>query len=148
MKAQGNADPLRDTEILKLSAQERVRLNKLAIRGLIDILLTQVVMVLVASLLAWAVSGYWAMLSAFAGGMVYFLPTLLVVVYMVLRIGVSQRASAVTLFIAEGVKIVVAVLLLVLLIKYVGNMIVWPALLLGFILVTKGYLLLLIFRRI
>ncbi|ETD67038.1 membrane protein [Pelistega indica] len=133
---------------VKLSTEERIRMNAHAAKGLVQILMAQLALLIVVSLLAGLISGKLPMLSAFAGGMAYFIPTALVVVRMLMRLYANADASAGTLFIAEGIKIVGTILLLVLLAKFAAGFIVWPALLLGLISVMKAYVLLLMFRKI
>ena len=135
-------------EAVKLSKEERIRMNAQAAKGLVHILLAQVALLFVVALLTWLIAGLMPMLSVVMGGMAYVLPSALVIMQMLLRLYANANASPAALFIAEGIKIIGTIGILVLLAKYVGGIIVWPALLLGLISVMKSYVLLLLFRKI
>ncbi|NOL48780.1 ATP synthase subunit I [Pelistega europaea] len=135
-------------EAVKLSPEERALLDAQAARGLVHILVAQFAVLMVVVLLTGLVSGVMPMVSALAGGMTYFIPTFVVVLRMLIRLSSGKPGSAGTLFIAEGIKIVGTIALLILLVKFMGSMIVWPALLLGLIAVMKSYFFLLIFKKV
>lgn len=135
-------------EAIKLTPEQRVRMNAQAARGLIHILLAQFALLAVVMLLVAWLGGWNSALSAMVGGMTYFIPSLLVTIQMLLRLYSGRNASAGALFIVEGIKICGTVALLVLVAKVMGDWISWPALLAGLISVMKGYLLLLMFRKI
>lgn len=85
--------------------------------------------------------------SALAGAGAYFIPNAL----FALRLAVSVRAgkaSPFTFLSGELIKLFATALLLWLLSRVAQDSIVWPAALLGLILTLKGYLLLLMFRKL
>ncbi len=135
-------------EAVKLSPEERIRMNAQAAKGLMHILVAQLVLLVVVTLLTGLIGGLMSMISAFAGGMTYLLPSALVIMQMLMRLYAGTNAVASSLFIAEGIKIGGTIALLVLLVKFAGEIIVWPALLVGLISVMKGYVLLLLFKKI
>lgn len=133
---------------VKLSPEERLRMNAQAAKGLVQILIAQLAMLMAVTVLTGLVSGKWSMLSVFAGGMAYFVPTAIAAAQMLMRLYANADASVGGLFVAEGIKIAGTIAILVLLAKFAAGYIVWPALLLGLISVMKAYLLLLMFRKI
>lgn len=135
-------------EAIKLSPEERIRMNAQAAKGLLHILVAQLILLVVVTLLTWLLAGLMPMVSAFVGGMAYLLPSALVIMQMLMRLYAGTNASASSLFIAEGIKIGGTIALLVFLVKSAGEFIVWPALLVGLISVMKGYVLLLLFKKI
>ncbi len=135
-------------EAVKLSPEERIRMNAQAAKGLMHILVAQLVLLVVVTLLTGLIAGLMPMISAFAGGMAYLLPSALVIMQMLMRLYAGTNAAASSFFIAEGIKIGGTIALLVLLVKFAGEIIVWPALLVGLISVMKGYVLLLLFKKI
>ncbi|NOL50688.1 ATP synthase subunit I [Pelistega suis] len=135
-------------EAVKLSPEERIRMNAQAAKGLMHILVAQLVLLVVVTLLTGLIAGLMPMISAFAGGMAYLLPSALVIMQMLMRLYAGTNAAASSLFIAEGIKIGGTIALLILLVKFAGEVIVWPALLVGLISVMKGYVLLLLFKKI
>lgn len=135
-------------EAIKLTPEERARMNAQAARGLIQILFAQFALLAVVVILAAMIGNWVSAVSAVAGGMTYFLPSLIVTMQMLLRLYSGRNASAGALFIVEGIKICGTVALLFIVAKLFGEWISWPALLAGLISVMKGYLLLLMFRKI
>ncbi|NEN76030.1 hypothetical protein F9B74_06790 [Pelistega sp. NLN82] len=135
-------------ETVTLSSEERARMNIQAAKGLRNILVAQLILLMIITCLAGLFGGWMSMLSAFAGGMAYVLPSTFVIVRMLIRLFANTNASAGALFIAEAIKIAGTIVLLLLFVKLAGSLIVWPALLLGLISVMKGYVLLLIFNKL
>ena len=135
-------------EAISLSPEQRIRMNAGAAKGLAQIILTQAAILVVVALLAGLVAGFDSMWSAFAGGMVYLIPSALVVMQMLMRLYAGANASVVSFFIGEAVKIGGSIVLMGLLVKFAGDAIVWPALLIGLVAVLKAYVLLIIFKKI
>ena len=133
--------------VLVLSDADRAALNAQAGRGLLLALAAQGAMGLAAAVIAGVVGGAAAGWSALAGAGAYFIPNAL----FALRLAVSVRAgkaSPFTFLSGELIKLFATALLLWLLSRVAQDSIVWPAALLGLILTLKGYLLLLMFRKL
>jgi ATP synthase protein I len=133
--------------VLVLSDADRAALNAQAGRGLLLALVAQGAMGLAAAVIAGVVGGAAAGWSALAGAGAYFIPNAL----FALRLAVSVRAgkaSPFTFLSGELIKLFATALLLWLLSRVAQDSIVWPAALLGLILTLKGYLLLLMFRKL
>lgn len=126
-------------EAYKLTAEERLRLDTQASRGLIWVLISQLIFLLAVSAL-FALFGswnhaYWSSL----GGLAYLIPTAFVVLRMILRIYSGRMASFAGLFIAEGIKVIGALVILWLIVRHYGDSIMWLPLLVGFIATMKSY---------
>lgn len=133
--------------VLVLSDADRAALNAQAGRGLLLALVAQGAMGLAAAVIAGVVGGAAAGWSALAGAGAYFIPNAL----FALRLAVSVRAgkaSPFTFLSGELIKLFATALLLWLLSHVAQDTLVWPAALLGLILTLKGYLLLLMFRKL
>ncbi len=133
--------------VLVLSDADRAALNAQAGRGLLLTLVAQGAMGLAAAVIAGVVGGAAAGWSALAGAGAYFIPNAL----FALRLAVSVRAgkaSPFTFLSGELIKLFATALLLWLLSHVAQDTLVWPAALLGLILTLKGYLLLLMFRKL
>lgn len=131
-----------------LSAQERAALNARAGKGLLGAVLAQGVLALIVSGIAWAVAGGAAGLSALAGAGAYFIPNTFFALRLLLDVYRPGGGSPYTFLLGEMLKIGLAVLLLWMTVRIGGDRIVWPALLAGLFGVMKGYVLLLMFRRL
>ena len=133
--------------VLVLSDADRAALNAQAGRGLLLALVAQGAMGLAAAVIAGVVGGAAAGWSALAGAGAYFIPNAL----FALRLAVSVRAGKAnpfTFLSGELIKLFATALLLWLLSHVAQDTLVWPAALLGLILTLKGYLLLLMFRKL
>ena len=133
--------------VLVLSDADRAALDAQAGRGLLLALAAQGAMGLAAAVIAGVVGGAAAGWSALAGAGAYFIPNAL----FALRLAVSVRtgkASPFTFLSGELIKLFATALLLWLLSRVAQDSLVWPAVLLGLILTLKGYLLLLMFRKL
>lgn len=133
--------------VLVLSDADRAALNAQAGRGLLLALVAQGAMGLAVAVIAGVVGGAAAGWSALAGAGAYFIPNAL----FALRLAVSVRAgkaSPFTFLSGELIKLFATALLLWLLSHVAQDTLVWPAALLGLILTLKGYLLLLMFRKL
>jgi ATP synthase protein I len=133
---------------LSLTPQERARMNARAAKGLVNLVLAQSAMLLVAALISWVLAGGYAALSALAGGLVYLVPSSFAALHMLVKIYSQANASALTFFWTQALKIGGSLALLALVVKFAGPYLVWPALLVGLIVVLKGYVLLLMLNKL
>lgn len=139
---QGQAD-----RVLVLSDADRAALNAQASRGLLLALAAQGALGLAAAVIAGVVGGAAAGWSALAGAGAYFIPNALFALRLAFSVR-SGRASPFTFLFGELIKLFATALLLWLLSRVAQGWLVWPAALLGLILTLKGYLLLLMFRKL
>lgn len=135
-------------EAISLSPEQRIRMNAGAAKGLAQIIMTQFAILVIVTLLAGLIGGFDSLWSAFAGGMVYLIPSALVVMQMLMRLYAGANASVASFFIGEAIKIGGSIILMGLLVRFAGDGIVWPALLIGLVAVLKAYVLLIIFKKI
>lgn len=133
---------------LSLTPQERARMNARAARGLVNLVLAQAALLLVTALICWLVAGGYAALSALAGGLIYLIPSSFAALHMLVKIYSQANASALTFFWTQALKIGGTLAMLALLVKFAGAYLVWPALLLGLVVVLKGYVLLLVLKKL
>jgi ATP synthase protein I len=129
---------------LVLGAEERAALQARTSRGLIRVVVAQGVMAVVATLVAWAVAGAAAGLSALVGAGAYLVPNTLFALRLLLDAHRPGQANPFTFFLGEAFKLGMTVLLLWLAVYLGGERIVWPAMLIGLVCVLKGYVLLLV----
>jgi len=131
-----------------LNAADRARLDARVCRELWQTVLAQAFMALAAAMLATAVAGGPAGLSALAGAGAYVFPN----GWLALRLYVSMRKATPlgpAAFMAQELcKLFMTVLLLWGLAQVAGQWLVWPAVLLGLVFALKGYVLLLMFRKL
>ena len=138
---QGQAD-----RVLVLSDADRAALNAQASRGLLLALAAQGALGLQQrnrGVVGGAAAGW----SALAGAGAYFIPNALFALRLAFSVR-SGRASPFTFLFGELIKLFATALLLWLLSRVAQGWLVWPAALLGLILTLKGYLLLLMFRKL
>lgn len=133
---------------LVLSEADRATLKFKAGRGLIRVLVAQAVMGLAAALISWLVAGIGAGASALIGAGAYFVPNALFAMRLLLGLLASKPASPVAFFMGEIIKLGSAVVLLALAVHFWQSWLVWPALLFGLVCVLKGYVLLMLFRKL
>lgn len=131
-----------------LSADERAAVAARAKRDLLRTLYAQGLMALVAALVAWVVAGPAAGVSALAGAGAYFFPNACFGLRLLLDIYRPGGASPFTFLFGEVLKLGLTVLLLWAIARVGGDDIVWPALLAGLFCALKGYVLLLMFRKL
>ena len=131
-----------------LAEHERAALNVRAGKGLMGVVVAQGALALIASGIAWAIAGHAAGLSALAGAGAYFLPNTLFALRLLLNVYRPGGGSPYTFLLGEMLKIGLAVVLLWVTVRVGGDRIVWPALLAGLFSAMKGYVLLLMFRRL
>jgi ATP synthase protein I len=135
-------------EAVKLTPEQRRRMSAVAVQGLLNLVIAQGLILLLVSLLALIFAGKWSALSAVAGGMTYLIPTSMFVLHLVIRLLSERDATAVTFFVGEAVKIGVAMILMLLVVKVFGSNLVWPAFFVGLLVVLKAYVLLLLFKKL
>ena len=133
---------------MKLTVEEHARVTTQALGGLLRVVLAQGMMAVVAVVVAWIVGGIAAAWSALAGAGAYFLPNALFALRLIMGLLSGSRASPITFFLGEMLKLALTVLLLWMLSHYAQQWLVWPAVLWGLILTLKGYFLLLMFRKL
>jgi ATP synthase protein I len=133
---------------ITLSPEEKSRVDASAVRGLIRAVVAQGVMALVAAIVAWAVAGSAAGLSALAGAGAYFIPNTLFALRLIFACLSGRGANPITFILGEMLKLLATVLLLWLLTRAGHGWLSWPALLWGLVLTMKGYVLLLMFRKL
>lgn len=131
-----------------LTDADRAALNAQACRGLLRILAAQGAMGLAAAAIAGIFAGKLAGLSALAGAGAYFVPNALFALRLLVSVLSAGQASPITFFLGEMVKLLITALLLGLLAWLAQGWLVWPAVLLGLAFTLKGYLLLLMFRKL
>lgn len=131
-----------------LTDADRAALNAQACRGLLRVLVAQGAMGLAAAAIAGIIAGTAAGWSALAGAGAYFVPNALFALRLLVGVLKSGQANPVTFFLGEMVKLLITALLLWLLARVAQGWLVWPAVLLGLIFTLKGYLLLLMFRKL
>ncbi|WP_432786483.1 hypothetical protein AAEX37_00626 [Oligella sp. MSHR50489EDL] len=135
-------------EAISLTPEQRQRMSAAAIRELLNSVVAQLVVLLITTLVVFVFWSNWAALSIIAGGMTYLIPSALFVLHLVLRLLSQKPASATMFLVGEAIKIGVAMLLMVLVIKVFGTNLVWPAFFVGLLVVLKAYLLLLVFKKL
>ncbi|RYH53410.1 MAG: ATP synthase subunit I [Alcaligenaceae bacterium] len=134
-------------EPVQLTPEERAAVTARAFKGLVRAVAAQGAMACLAAVIAWAVAGPAAGLSALAGAGMYLIPNALFAFRLMLGLAGGRSASPVTFLLGEIVKLSVTVVLLWLLSRYAQEWLVWPAVLWGLVLTLKGYFLLLMFRK-
>lgn len=105
-------------------------------------------MALFAIAVSWMVAGATAGASAFIGAAAYFVPNALFALRLLLGVLGSAQANPFTFFLGEAFKLGSAVAVLGIAAWAAGSWLVWPAVLFGLVCVLKGYVLLLLFRRL
>lgn len=137
-----------EPEVLVLSDADRARINKRAGSGIIRALGAQAVMAGFAVVVSWLLAGNAAAISALAGAAAYFLPNALFALRLLVGLFGPVKSSPLTFFVGEAFKLGAAVLILGLLAWQGSSWLVWPAMLFGLVCVLKGYVLLLMFRKL
>lgn len=136
-----------EPEVLVLSDADRAQINKRAGSGIIRALGAQAAMAGFAVVVSWLLAGNAAAISALAGAAAYFLPNALFALRLLVGLFGPVKSSPLTFFVGEAFKLGAAVLILGLLAWQGGSWLVWPAMLFGLVCVLKGYVLLLMFRK-
>lgn len=133
---------------LVLTDQERAQIVRRASKGLVRLIAAQAAIALVVILGSWLVAGNAAALSALIGAAAYFVPNALFAMRLLLGYFGPAKSGPFMFFAGEAFKLGTAVVVLALAAWYGRDWLVWPALLLGLIGVLKGYVLLLLFRKL
>ena len=133
---------------LVLSDADKAALSARACRELLWAVLAQGAMALVAASIAGIFAGKLAGLSALAGAGAYFFPNALFALRLLVSVLRSEPTSPVAFFGQELLKLLMTALLLWGLARVASEWLVWPAVLLGLIFTLKGYVLLLMFRKL
>ena len=142
--ASGNSDVPR----LVLTDQDRAAITRRASSGIMRTLAAQAVMLGFAVLVSWLVAGAAAAGSALIGAAAYFVPNALFALRLLLGLFGPLKASPFTFFVGEAFMLGSAVLVLGLAAWLANGWLVWSAVLFGLLCVLKGYVLLLLFRKL
>lgn len=135
-------------DALVLTDQDRAVIARRARIGLFKALAAQAVMMALAVLVSWFVAGFAAGASALIGAAAYFVPNALFAMRLFVGYYGPKRSSSLTFFVGEALKLLVVGGVIVLVAWRGGDWLVWPAFLLGLLAVMKGYVLLLVMRRL
>jgi ATP synthase protein I len=139
----------RDAEVkLVLTPEERARIARRAGSGIIRAIAAQAIMAVFAVVVSWLVAGPAAAASALVGAAAYFVPNALFALRLLLGIIGAAKTSPLAFFIGEAFKLSVAVAVLATAALTGKDWLVWPAMLFGLLCVLKGYVLLLVFRKL
>ncbi|WP_459616619.1 ATP synthase subunit I [Bordetella sp. 2513F-2] len=133
---------------LVLTDADRVALNTRACREIVLVLVAQAAMGLAAAAMAGIFAGAAAGLSALLGAGAYFLPNALFALRLLVNVVKSARSNPFAFLYGELLKLLMTAVLLWLLSWLAQGWLVWPAVLLGLVLTLKGYLLLLMLRKL
>ncbi|MGB6104358.1 MAG: ATP synthase subunit I [Pusillimonas sp.] len=137
-----------DVPRLVLTDQDRAAIMRRASSGIMRTLAAQAAMLGLAVLVSWLVAGGAAAVSAFIGAAAYFVPNALFALRLLVGLFGPLKSSPFTFFVGEAFKLGGAVLVLGLAAWLGRGWLVWPAVLFGLLCVLKGYVLLLLFRRL
>lgn len=135
-------------ERLVLSDGDRAVIRQRASRGITRALAAQAAMLVFAVVVSWLVAGNGAAASALIGAAAYFVPNALFALRLLAGLLGPAKASPFTFFVGEAFKLGSAVLVLGAAAWLGSAWLVWPALLFGLLCVLKGYVLLLMFRKL
>ncbi|WP_144630126.1 ATP synthase subunit I [Bordetella genomosp. 13] len=133
---------------LVLTDADRTALNARACREILLVLAAQAAMGLAAATIAGIFAGAAAGLSALLGAVAYLVPNALFALRLLVGVARSARSNPFAFLFGELIKLFATALLLGLLSWLAREWLVWPAVLLGLILTLKGYLLLLLSRKL
>lgn len=136
------------SERLVLSERDRAAINRRASTGIMRTLAAQAVMSAIAVAVSWWVAGTGAALSALVGAAAYFVPNALFALRLLVGLFGRVKPSPFTFFVGEAFKLGSALLVLGLAAWLGRDWVVWPAMLFGLVCVLKGYVLLLMTRRL
>ena len=136
------------TDQLILTDEDRIAITRRASHGLVSTLIAQACVASVAVAVSGLVAGGAAAVSALIGAAAYFVPNALFAMRLLLGLFGSAQPSPLAFFWGEAFKLGGAVAILGLAVWFGRDWIVWPALLFGLLGVLKGYVLLLVFRKL
>lgn len=135
-------------EQLILTDEERITITRRAGYGLLWALAAQACVAVLAIVISGLVAGGAAAVSALIGAAAYFVPNALFAMRLLLGVFGAVRPSPLAFFWGEAFKLGGAVAILGLAVWYGRDWLVWPALLFGLLGVLKGYVLLLMLRKL
>jgi len=133
-------------EAVKLTDEERQRVNRRASIELLQLILAQLLAGVAVALLALMLSGSQAAISALAGAGAYFLPNLLFALRLLLAMAQPGGSGPGLFLVGEVLKILASVALLWLLAKFGGDEVHWLAVFFGLLAVLKSYFLVFAYR--
>lgn len=131
-----------------LTDEDRIAITRRASAGLVWTIAAQACVALIAIVVSGLIAGSAAAVSAFIGAAAYFVPNALFAMRLLLGLFGSAQPSPLAFFWGEAFKLGGAVAILGLAVWFGRDWIVWPALLFGLLGVLKGYVLLLVFRKL
>jgi len=131
-----------------LTDADRTALDRRACREIILALAAQAAMGCVAAVVAGIVAGTMAGVSALLGAGAYLLPNTLFALRLLINVVRATRSNPFAFLYGELTKLFLAALLLGLLGWLAREWVVWPAVLVGLVLTMKGYLPLLLLRKL
>ena len=137
-----------DTDQLILTDEERIAITRRASYGLVWTITAQACVGLVAVVVSGLIAGGAAAVSALIGAAAYFVPNALFAMRLLLGVFGAARPSPFAFFWGEAFKLGGAVAILGLAVWFGRDWLVWPALLFGLLGVLKGYVLLLVLRKL
>ncbi|GAA4333459.1 hypothetical protein GCM10023144_24760 [Pigmentiphaga soli] len=132
-------EPVRYTET------ERALLRQRAMRGLLRTIVVQFAVSIAVAVVAFAVSGSAAGLSALLGAAAYVFPNALFAFRLILSVHKPDGATPATFFLGQLLKILIAGLLIVAVARLGREFLVWPAFLAGLVCALKSQWLVLAF---
>lgn len=133
---------------LVLTDEDRIAITRRAGHGLIWALAAQACVAVLAIVVSGLMAGGAAAVSALIGAAAYFVPNALFAMRLLLGVFGAVRPSPFAFFWGEAFKLGGAVAILGLAVWYGRDWLVWPALLFGLLGVLKGYVLLLMLRKL
>ncbi len=133
---------------LVLSAGDRARIARRSQVGLFRALAAQAFTGMLVVLAAWGIAGIDAGASALIGAAAYFVPNALFALRLLLGYFGPKRPGSIAFFWGEALKLLFAGGVVVLVAWHWSGWLVWPAFLLGLLGVMKGYVVLLVLRRL
>jgi|SRR5690625_972588 len=133
---------------VRLDAQQKAQLARRSRQGIVQVVVAQGVLALVAIALSGLVAGRAAAWSAAIGAGAYFVPNALFALRLLAGLWQGAPANAAVFLLGEVFKLGSALALLALAVWQYNSWLVWPALLVGLVAVLKGYVLLLAFGRL
>lgn len=131
---------------IKLTDEERQRVNRRAAVELMQLVLAQAFAALAVSLIALLASGAQAALSALAGAGAYFVPSCLFALRLLIAMQRPGGSGPALFLVGEMLKMMAAVALLWLVAKLGGDSVHWLAVFFGLLAVLKSYFLVFVYR--
>jgi len=145
---QGHIGSTVATGQLVLTDEDRIVITRRAGYGLVWALTAQACVAVLAIVVSGLVAGGAAAVSALIGAAAYFVPNALFAMRLLLGVFGAVRPSPYAFFWGEAFKLAGAAAILGVAVWYSRDWLVWPALLFGLLGVLKGYVLLLMLRKL